>query len=456
MPLGQSIQLPGLMAILLGAATAHAADRPNVLIIYTDQQQYGMMSVDGHLTLHTPAKDNLAKSGARFTHAFCITPQCSPSRAATITGRYPHQVNMMGNHGNPSPSLDAALPTLGKIFKNAGYATAYFGKWHLGGELESYGFQQADQKLRGPELADHVADYLKSYDGSDPFFLVASFINPHDVYEHPKKGERPLDTARTNMPASIADDLSKKPWPQSHFLREDQGKKVAGFNHDDWKQYIRHYESLVEKIDGHFAVMLEALDQNNLRENTIIVLLSDHGDSAGAHGLPFKYPAMYEELIRVPLLIAYPQKIQAGSTVDHLVTNLDLFPTLCDLTGVEPPAGLMGESLGPLLTGNAKAWRDAVICEYYGKQNWMAPIRMIRTERWKYCLYQRHGEELYDLHTDPHEMHNLATAEDHQTLKARLKNQLNRWMIETNDPFALLAATDRNGATLPADWKPTP
>jgi len=165
--------------------------------------------------------------------------------------------------------------------------------------------------------------------------------------------------------------------------------------------------------------------------------------------LPYKCPAMYEELIHVPLVISWPRRFRGGQVASELVSLIDILPTICDLAQVEPPKGLRGLSLERSLGGVIQGHRNTVFCEYYGKQKWVAPIRMIRTRRWKYTLYRRHGEELYDLLRDPGELHNLAGEKKYTPIKKRLRERLEAQMRETNDPFASLPVTDRNGKSLP-------
>jgi choline-sulfatase len=153
---------------------------------------------------------------------------------------------------------------------------------------------------------------------------------------------------------------------------------------------------------------------------------------------------MYEELVRVPLVISWPGTIQAARS-DALVSLIDLLPTLCDLTGVPAPANVDGLSLRPVLERRAQQVREIVFAEYYGKQAWRVPIRMVRTARWKYVRYQGHGEELYDLDVDPGELRNLAGTAAGAAERALLARELDEWIKRTGDPFPQLTATDRSG-----------
>jgi arylsulfatase A-like enzyme len=451
------------LIVLLAASLSSAVDqargnRPDIAILLTDQQRADTIGVAGTPGVTTPTLDRLAREGVRFTHAFCPTPQCSPARAALLTGRFPHRTGVMGNvagsedvPAGQSPPLDPAIPSLGRRFANAGYEAAYFGKWHLGGTAADHGFD-VDNADRTPDktLADQVVTFLDRKQPNDkrrtPRLIVVSWINPHDIYHIRRDEQRDFPIhPQVSAPESLVDDLADKPLPQRHYLAEDQGKPLREYTVTDWRRYKSFYHHLTEQVDEQIGKVVEALRRNNAQ--TLIVFSSDHGDLGGAHGLPFKGPAMYDELIRVPLTITWPGHIKPAVR-NELVSLIDILPTLCDLADIDRPDGIDGRSLRPLITQGASSdpsWREAVYGEYYGKQNWRVPIRMVRTGRWKYVRYLDDGEELYDLQFDPHELHNLAGHERFVHRKQKLVTQLDRWIQRTGDPFATLTTTDRNG-----------
>ncbi len=447
-----------LLAVSIVTAPGDARDdRPDTAILFTDQQRADTMGVAGTPGVRTPTMDALAREGVRFTHAFCATPQCSPARAALLTGRYPHRTGVMGNvpaskvPAGQSPPLDPAIPGLGKVFAAAGYETAYFGKWHLGGNPGRHGFAVHEgARLQGADVASRTVNFIdsrvKGVDKRRPLLLMASWINPHDIY-HIRRAEKrafPIDP-NARVPASVDDDLPTKPFPQRHYLAEDQGKPFRECSHEQWRRYVSFYNHLTQKVDAEIGEVIGALRRRN--PQTLIVFTSDHGDLGGAHGLPFKGPAMYEELIRIPLIVSWPGKLEPLVT-NALVSHIDILPTLCDLAGIDAPEGMDGMSMRPILSSDPRrrpVWRDAVFAEYYGKQNWRVPIRMVRTGTWKYVRYARYGEELYHLTADPHELTNLATTAEHRTTRQRLADRLDRWMEQTGDPFPKLTVTDRKG-----------
>jgi arylsulfatase A-like enzyme len=270
-------------------------------------------------------------------------------------------------------------------------------------------------------------------------------LNPHEIYQIAGQVDTSgLRLAGLSLPQSLSDDLSQKPVPQRLYLQEDQGKPFRSYTANDWLRYIAFYNSLVEKVDQEIGRVLQAL--RSQLPNVLVVFSSDHGDLGGAHGLPFKGPAMYEELVRVPLIISWPGKIRPA-VKDELVSNIDVLPTLCELAGLRPPESIDGVSLQPLLTGGRDTFKphEMIVSEYYGKQNWRVPIRMLRTNHWKYVRTLHYGEELYDLQHDPHELHNLATMGQQQETRKRLSERVERWMKQTQDPFLGLTVTDRAG-----------
>jgi len=426
--------------------------------MFTDQQQIGAMSAAGNQAIHTPAMDWVAQEGVRFTRSFCSTPQCSASRASLLTGRYPHSAGVITNtEAIGARPLDPRIPAAGSVFRAAGYTTAYFGKWHLGKSPAGHGFETVDMCGGGQDaqVAARAVEFIRQ-SHSRPFLLFASFINPHDIYGFRKiQKQIPFGRREIILPASRHDDLRAKPAPQALFRDEDQGAAAKGFRDQDWRRYLEVYYHLTEAVDAQIGRILDALRARKLERETIAVFTSDHGDLGGAHGLPFKGPCMYRELVEVPLAICWPGVIKSGRVNSALVSNVDLLPTLCDLTDVAAPEGIQGTSLRPLLAGEKpRRWREFVVAEYYSKQKWANPIRMLQTERWKYVRYRRWGDELYDLERDPNEMNNLAhqlpASGEVRQMRDRMCGQLDRWMSQTQDNFDRLDPTTRDGKPIPS------
>ncbi len=439
--------------------------RPNILYIFTDQQYANAMSNVGNFNLKTPGIDSIAENGVRFDRAYCTWPLCTPSRASMFTGKMPSELGFSSNaHGIPE---EFRSQEMGWIFNNAGYKTAYAGKWHLPGQHmeEGHGFEI----LSGmdDELATQkTVEFLKQ-DHDKPFLMVTSLWQPHgccpyhrmpdprtcknlgldryglsskgpedDTFDWPEDAYEPWFVDKcprlpdnfepTENEISLVYEkrnktkqMDKKP----EFWAEDEEWNAArNWTELEHRLYHWAYYRLVERLDGQVVRILDALKESGEYENTLIVFSSDHGDMMSAHRLTAKN-VFYEEASRIPLLMSYTGNIPAGSTVkDELVSNgLDLMPTFCDYAGIEVPEGLKGRSLRTLAEGNTpEEWREDLVIEVspgFGNG------RLLHTGRYKYAKYDE-AEELYNLETDPGEMKNLADCPEHQELKQELKGRL--------------------------------
>ncbi|MCA1809232.1 MAG: sulfatase-like hydrolase/transferase [Lentisphaerae bacterium] len=433
-------------------------NKPNILFVFSDQQHWEAVGFnDG--SFDTPNLNRLAAEGTVFSNAFCTTPQCSPSRSSMLTGMYPAKTGVIGNVGQAGGS-PLKQPTVGKMLQQAGYRTAYFGKWHLGknevgtaGWDEDFGVVQKEQ--HDDEEATRLAlDFMQRAAArpDEPFALFLSYNDPHDIYHYGREAKLQTPPAPRSAPAPLppswqGHDFESVPGVQHQFMLEDQGKIMAGAESPAWERYRELYREKVKLYDNHVGRVLGALEAHGLLERTMIIATSDHGDMDAQHRLIFKGPFMYEHMMRVPLIIRRPG-VPAGRTVDYLTPNVDLVPTMADWAGFDPGA-TDGVSLDLLLTGVGRPpERDFVIGQYYSKQRWINPIRMIRTDRLKYNLYRVHGEELYDLQNDPHELKNLADDPDYAERKDELAARLEGWLRENGDDFHELQPTTRDGQPL--------
>ena len=390
----------------LGAAALPAfsmqGNAPNILLFMSDQES---ALLPGPAVL--PNRKRLMDGGAVFTHAFCNTPQCSPARSSLMTGLEPHRTGVLTNVDGASEGkgLKASTQTLAGIAKAAGYATGYFGKWHLGnqsGGLKQFGWDTFETGS-DEDVSAKAADWIRKQKG--PWLAWVSVLNPHEIYSLKQVKLREGVTP----PFSGLSDLESKPAEQREFIDKDQGKAVIHYKTEDWLRYRSYYLDLLEKTDACLGTVLDAVPQTP----SILAYTSDHGDALGEHGLPFKGPFMYEELIRIPMIVKAPGRIQTGAR-GELTTQADLPRLIASLAGLR---GLQR----PEMT------RDAVFLEYYAKQQWVNPIRTIRTRRFKLNWYDRGNQELYDLVKDPHETKNLARDEAFASVRKDLENRLNRW-----------------------------
>ena len=419
---------------------------PNILFIFSDQQHGRAL---GRLDpfFRTPHLDAFARDAVRFDQCFCTTPQCSPSRSTLMTGLYPSKTGVLNNVGGVGGE-PLRMPTLAPAMQQAGYETAYFGKWHLGDEpVATAGWHQretfrTDGHLDDTAVADHAEPWLRDRAARQtrPWFLVASFNDPHDVYAFRHRPPQPDDDAVPLPPSWHEEDLATKPAAQLRFMTHDQGRAIHGERVSAWRGYRATYRDRVADFDRHVGRLLAALDETGLAQTTLVVIVSDHGDMDAHHRLIFKGPFMYEQMVHVSLMIRLPRawRRPARQDIDELIVNTDICPTLLDFAGGAVPA-CDGQSLKACLLSEAPPpQRDFVIGQYHGKQQWCEPIRMIRTATHKLNIYAAGDIELYDLVTDPHELRNLAESPRHATVRRELESQLWTWIEANADPFANL------------------
>lgn len=440
--------IAGSTAVLAGGARgASIANqmRPNIVYIMSDQQHWQAVGrIDPFF--QTPNLDAFAEDAASFDRAFCTTPQCSPSRSSMMTGLYPSKTGVMGNTGAAGGG-DLATPSFGSMLQEAGYRTAYFGKWHLGNNPTGYsGWDTENRKLRDPAVTTESVAYLEAIQGNAfPLALVVSYLDPHDVYQFRPDHDLRQDPATPLSDSWQRENLDEKPPCQKQFMTQDQGRLIWGQDREVWQAYREFYRNKVRLFDEHVGRVLDAIKSAGLWENTIIVIGSDHGDMDTNHRLIFKGPFMYEHMVRVPLMIRVPEAFggsRRGEIRDYDTVNVDLVPTIRDFASLAP-IDTDGISLKPILTGAANPpQRDFVIGQYYSKQQWVNPIRMIRTAEFKYNKYIDHGEELYDLINDPEELVNLAGDAKRADTQRALATDLDRWIRDHDDPFYSMKTTE--------------
>ena len=429
----------GVSAWLCSAGRRRAAPsgRPNLLVICSDQQHF---QAAGHVDpfFATPALDRLASDALRFELAFCSSPQCSPSRSSMLTGLYPHKTGMMNNANQQGSSF--SMSTVGSMLRAAGYHTGYFGKWHLGGDpAPKQGWEELALEVKDGAVTKRGIEFLRARAaGETPFALFLMYLDPHEVTGF-EPGKTALGGLDVPLDRSFAEErFENKPIVQKHYMEYDEGSVVWGEPEGVWKEFRAFYRECVRAFDEQLGIVLAALGELGLLERTAVFVTSDHGEMDTHHRLILKGPFLYEHVVRIPLLVRLPESFGGrgpGVEREHAWVNVDLTPTLLELAGAEARA-CDGRSALPLLRGAAGFEpRKSVVAEYYGKNRWIAPIRMLRTERYKYNLYREFGEELYDLERDPLELENLAAQESAAAVKAGLRAELERWMKENADPF---------------------
>ena len=426
--------------------------RPNIVLILSDQQRWDTIAAHvDHFNSRTPTLDRMVRQGVVFSQAFTSCPICTPARASIFTGKMPSEVGMPGNLGNPNPPLNQNITTLGHRMQQGGYLTVYHGKSHLGTKLNELGFKEAFENSHDASTITEAARFWRNRDWvvqKRPFFHVVSLMNPHDIYFLEPDEARPVELAPW---PNQQDDRSTKPWPQQNYTRRQ------GSSPEQWEYYRQFYRSRVEKLDQDLGLLLEELVMGGFGPNTWVLFMADHGDLGGEHGVAFKGPFMYDCQVRIPLIIIPPRPGYPGpgaiappaafrSHISNvLATNLDILPTVLDLAGLEPEPLLAGRSLLPAVCGDETEIHSEVFAELTMFGQCVAPIRMVRTRKWKYVFYLGHGEELYDLEADPWEITNLAGRAEQAAVQADLRARLLKMIVETGDPIFTQQPTDSRG-----------
>ena len=423
------------------------SSKPNLLLVFTDQQTLDTIGAGGCPYVNTPALDSLWNRGVRFTESYCSNPLCSPSRGSILTGRMPSETGAFGNDGAIRPDI----PNLGQwLSRQADYETVYGGKWHL---PETHTYDTPGFRVLAPGL-DHRSDvsdalvsraceaFLLNRTGTNPFLLVVSFLQPHDICDW-----LPLNVLRKDTLPFPELEMELPDLPPNHetnsscsstTVREPQGLRnmrerwleaTSGrWGEADWRYYLWSYYRMVEMVDAEIGRVLRALDNSPYADNTMILFTSDHGEGVAQHRLARKR-TMYEAMVKVPLLACWPGYIREGVTdSEHLVSGIDIMPTFCDYASVDPPANTTGRSLRPLLDGTETEWRSFVVMEIGEQPIKTGKARAVRSQRYKYVTYRGDPiEQLFDLEMDPGEMDNLATDSEAAAILEAHRRMLREW-----------------------------
>ncbi len=444
------------LLLLIPVALVHAAPRPNVVFILTDDQGAWAVGDGGHPGFRTPHLDRIHREGARLVNCFTTTPVCSPSRTTILTGRYGSELGITDWISPAENKAGLGVPPETacwvRSLHDAGYATALCGKWHLG-EAEKYhpqafgydvfaGFLAGGCANMNPELmingklekctgcaedifTDHAIKFVRSRAGKEqPFALSLHFRAPHAPYAPvPEADGKPFAHMEPALPEPGHPDLA-----------DVRARKM-----------LREYMASVAVVDRNAGRVLAVLDELKIADSTVVIFTSDHGYNIGQHGIWHKgnghwlvknppagsanitkgqAPNLYDTSLRVPCFIRWPGIIAPGSKVTHTVSFLDWFPTLLEMSGTPAPAGtkLRGYSITPLLRGEKPAaWRDDLYVEYSTKHQSKTTMRCWRTPRWKLKvdLLNEGQDQLFDLTADPGETQNLIAATGAEAVEAR-------------------------------------
>lgn len=472
-----------------------AALKPNVLLLFADQHNADVMGCAGHPMVKTPHLDRLATQGVRFTRAYCQDAICVPSRTALMTGLYPRTTGCLDN--GDSPMSQAKLYPLQNVFKSAGFQTGCFGKRHLPQPILAMGWDRSATVIsakqdpsdenyqdwietRGQseafekdhkgslqsDMCSHISEVkpenrIEAYTAlktkeflrdcqkqGKPFFCWSSFHGPHQPYTPPAKWAALYPIEKMPLPASWNEPIDHLPPGLQNWRRNTKDPwclAKAAENPALYRQYIAYYFAQVTEVDYFIGEVLAELDALGLRDNTIVIYASDHGDFVARHGMIEKCAVshnVYEETLRVPLIISWPKQFPQGATCNSLAELVDLYPTLVELVGLQRPADvprLSGRSLVPVLTSGKPTGRTyaisenwsqvTVITDRYKLGTWIDP-----TERYAQRDFrQKFPDMLFDREKDPQELVNLAGKPESATIEQQLRSYLAEWTSKTPD-----------------------
>ena len=466
-------------------ASPKRGKKPNIVLIVADDWAHMDLGIAGHPLLKTPNLDRLAAEGVRFTRAFTPNPICTPSRAALLTGQdcWTNGCYFFGMPIRPESKHFAQL------FSRAGYETFYTGKWHNDALPSQRGFtagkyiggggpgsgghfkpmvrdfgggnrrqiEQFDSELftdaavqfldsRQPDPAEGGHDQSRRPAG--PFLLFVSYMTPHDPWTPPGKyatmyKPQAIELPPNFMPRPMNGSEPFKYYTDWHGKNLRDEKQMVPFPRTPagLRDVRSRYYGTITHDDDQIGRILDKLDEQQLTEDTLVIFLADHGISLGAHGISGKQ-TMYEEGIRLPLVMRYPRLKRGSAENSNLVSLIDIFPTICEAAGIAIPDSIEGKSLLGLYRGKAGTHRERIFASFVSPTRHRLNIRCIRTERYKLIHHLTTDEiELYDLKEDPYELNNLARQKRFSRLKKRLAAELLAWRTKAESCYMLDPAT---------------
>ncbi len=455
-----------------------AVERPNIIFIYTDDQAPTAVGHEGNAQIQTPHIDRLFREGAQLTRAFVTTPVCSPSRASLMTSRYGSELGVfdwINPNSEPEHGLDPNTVTWSEVLSDAGYATGLVGKWHLGtadryhptktGYQYFMGFRSGGNSPENPTLeldgttrtfagftpdilTDHAIDFVRR-NQHHPFLLSLHFRAPHAPW----------------LPVRDED------WePYNNLDPKIPNPDYPNLDVATVKRKTREYMASVSSVDRNLGRLLKVIDQLQLQDNTVVIFTSDHGYNTGHNGVwykgnghwiltklppqqwpnipPQQRPNLYDQALRVPTAVRWPRVIDPNTVIEQTVTNLDWYPTLLAMAGVDLPEGVLirGHNFLPLLAGEPIEWDNDLYCQYSMKHGAQTEMCAVRTPQWKLMVdFKNPGrEELYDLENDPAEQSDLSDSADPHVrrIKEQLRERILHKKREINRP-----AREKVGAT---------
>lgn len=455
--------LPVVMALLM-AGTGQAQGqtrarggrngrRPNILILFADDQRADTIGAWGNRIISTPNIDGLVRNGYSFRRNYVFGSNngavCVPSRAMLMTGRTWMSIN--------APTI-AGTKMMPELLGESGYETFATGKWHNGREswLRAFGRGKAimfggmsdhtkvplqdlgaDGRLTAEReggkfsseiFADAAIEFLGNHDREKPFLAYVAFTAPHDPRQPPERFREIYARRRPPLPANFLPQL-----PFDNGMMSDlRDENLAAWPRTEEviREQLVEYYGMISHMDEQIGRILEALRRSGEAERTIIIYAADNGLALGSHGLLGKQ-SVFEHSARVPLVFSGPGIPRGGSSTAFTYL-LDIFPTVCDLAGIEPPAGIDGSSLRPIWQGRSAGLRDSVFLPFQDIQ------RSVRDRRWKLIAYPKIGYlQLFDLVSDPDERQNLIERKEYAPQVSRLRQLMKRWQSGLGDHVAI-------------------
>lgn len=447
----------GFPAIL---SAQRGGTKRNVLFIAVDDLNNWIGCMGGHPDTKTPNFDRLAARGVLFTKAYCAAPLCNPSRAALMTGLRPSSTGVYDNSQPFRQAKSKDAVTLAQHFRANGYKAMGSGKifhdafpdpaswdeWYPSlneqkpadplpekpplngipntGHFDWGPLKNADREMGDFKVTDYVGAQLrKKHD--KPFFLACGLFKPHLPWYVPEKYFDMFPLDKITLPSVKLDDLDDVP-PIGKKMAKADGDNAKVMKYGQWKKAVQSYLAAIAFADAQLGRVLEALDSSEYRDNTNVVLWSDHGWHLGQK-LHWRKFALWEEATHNVMMMSVPGMTKPGGRCTKPVNLIDIYPTLVDLHGLSAKPGLEGTSLTPLLKNPNAAW-DRPSLTTFGRNN-----HSVRSERFRYIRYSDGTEELYDHQADDLEWHNLASNAQYATVK----RELARWLPQVNEPDSI-------------------
>ena len=441
--------LTGLLLASIGTLSAAAADRPNVLFIAIDDLNHWVTHLNRNPQARTPNLDRLAKLGVSFKSAHCAVPACEPSRCALMSGRRPWTSGCYKNghawkkYQQPGEGLSAQflkagyhVAGAGKIYHSMQYHesewTEYMSTKGLSNngpgvqKDDGYHTPKTHPDLRDEDLIDwHTTNYCieRIQNSQDkPFFIACGLYKPHLPFVVPRKYYDAFPLESIKLPPHREDDLDDIP-PAGVAMANPRGDHARFLKSGRWKAAIQSYLATCTYTDMNVGRLLDALEESPHKDNTIIVLWSDHGWSFGEKQHWRKF-ALWEETTRMPFIWVVPGVTKPDTVSDRPVDLMSVYPTLCALTGIDAPKHVQGHNIIPLLNDPNAAWSHPAITTH-GRGN-----HAVRTETHRYIRYADGSEEVYNLKTDPYEWKNLAS----DPAAIPIKKRLAAWLPKKEHP----------------------